>query len=95
MAYQPVDGPNVYGTISVGTTPVELKIGASALSERKVIVIQSLGSRIYLGYDNSVTVSNGMEMSKRQVLFLEVGEHVQVFAVASSGTIDVRIQELS
>jgi hypothetical protein len=93
--YQPVDGPNVYGTISVSTTAVELKIGGSALDERKVIIIQPLENRIYVGYDSSVTTANGIELSKRQIMTLESSANITVYAIADSGTIDVRVQELS
>ena len=93
--YQLIDGPNVYGTINVTTTPVELKVGASALDERKMMIIQSMGNRIYIGYNASVTSANGIELSKRQIIFLEAGPAITVYAVASAGSIDVRIQELS
>ena len=93
--YQPVDGPVIYTNISVSTTATELKVGASAQVERKVLVVQALENRVYIGFDSSVTTSNGIELSKRQTLFLEVGEEVTVYAIADSGTIDVRIAEMS
>lgn len=92
--YQPVDGPVVYTNVSVSTV-TELKVGASNIPDRKVMVIQSQGNSIFIGFNNSVTSSNGIEIRKRQTLILEVGERVQVFAIASSGTIDVRIAELA
>jgi hypothetical protein len=92
--YQPVDGPIVYSNINVSTTAVELKVGATPSAERKVIIVQSLGNRIYIGFDSGVTTSNGIELSKRQTLFLEVSENANIWAIASSGTIDVRIAEL-
>lgn len=93
--YLPIDGPNTYTNINVGTTAVELKVGASALEERKVVIIQPLGNRIYFGYNNSVTTANGIEVSKRQVVILEAGPEVAIWAIANTGTIDVRIQELA
>jgi len=93
--YQPIDGPVVYFNISVSTTAVELKVGASPASERKMMIIQSLGNRVYIGFSNAVTTSNGIELSKRQTLFIEVSELVNVWAIASAGTIDVRIVEMA
>lgn len=93
--YQLADGPTLYTNISIGTSATEIKVGASALPDRKVLIIQSLGNRIYIGFDSSVTTSKGIELSKRQTLFLEAGPEVTVYAIASSGTIDVRIAELA
>ena len=93
--YQIVDGPIFFTNISVGTSAVELKVGASAIDERKVLIIQPLGNRIYVGFDSGVTSSNGIEISKRQVIFLEAGPKVTIYAIANSGTIDVRIAELA
>lgn len=93
--YQPIDGPVTYSNINVSTTAVELKVGASPADDRKVMIIQALGNRVYIGFDSSVTTSNGIELSKRQTLFLEVSDQVNVWAIANSGTIDVRIVELS
>ena len=91
---QSIDGPTTYGTVSVSTA-VELKIGGSALSERKVLLIQPQGNHIYIGTDASVTTSNGIKLAKDQIMSLEAGELVTVYAIASSGTIDVRIWEMA
>lgn len=95
MSYQPVDGPVVYGTQNVSTTAVELKVGGSALDERKVILIQAQANHIYIGTDSSVTTANGIKLAKDQIVPLEVGPLVAVFAIASTGTIDVRVWEMS
>ena len=92
--YLPVNGPVAYGAVSVSTSATELKVGASALDERKVIMIQAQGSSIYIGFDNAVTTSTGMELRKRQTITLEAGSEMTVYAIADSGTIDVRIWEL-
>lgn len=94
MAYRPIDGPCVYGSLSVTTTAQELKIGASRLTERKAVAIQPLGNRLYVGFDDSVTSSNGIELSKRQILIIEAGARLPMWAIADSGTIDVRLWEL-
>jgi hypothetical protein len=92
---QPVDGPVIYGTLNITTTASELKIGGSPLDERKLILIQAKGNSIYIGSDSSVTSSNGIEIFKNQIVPLEVGDKVTVYAIASAGSIDVRIWEMS
>lgn len=93
--YLPVDGPIVYGAVSVSTSATELKVGGSALSERKVLLLQPTDGLIYLGTDNSVTTSSGIKVFKDQLIPLEVGEQVTVYAIVTSGTVDVRIWEMS
>jgi hypothetical protein len=93
--YQPVDGPVIYASVSVGTTAVELKVGGSAQQDRKMMLIQSQGNHIYIGTDSSVTTANGIKLAKDQIIPIEAGTMVQIFAIASSGTIDVRIWEMS
>ena len=85
----------VYGTVSVSTSAIELKVGASILSGRDYIVIQSKGNKVYIGFDNSVTVSTGIELKKDQTMYLSAGDNITVYAIANSGTIDVRIMELA
>jgi len=90
-----VDGPATYATQSVTTTATELKTGASAQIERKLIIIQPKANSIFIGFDNSVTSGNGLEVRKDQTFILEVGPKITVYAIASSGSIDTRIAELS
>jgi hypothetical protein len=92
------DVPNtsgLYGTISVGTTPVELKVGAVALANRKIITVQPKGTGVFFGYDASVTTATGSELFKNQTLIVPAGGLITVYLVASAGTVDVRIGELA
>lgn len=91
--YLPINGPSVYSAVSVTTSAAEVKVGGSALDERKVIVIQPTNGTIYLGFDSSVTSSNGLVLKKAQTLILEAGDSQPIFAIAAS-TVDVRIWEL-
>ena len=90
-----VDGPGVHGAISVSTTPVEVKVGASALSERTMVTIQPLDGDIYYGYDNSVSSSNGTKIFENQTEPFEAGDQLTIWVVAESGTVDVRITEVA
>jgi hypothetical protein len=95
MSLLPLDGPATYANLSVSTTAVEVKASTSVLSERKIVTIQPLDGEVYFGYDSSVTSSNGTKIFKGQVYPLEAGELLNVFIVADSGTVDVRITEVS
>lgn len=95
MAFDPLDGPAVHGTLSVTTSPSEVKVGASVLSERKVITIQPTDGVVYFGYSNTVTSSTGTKIFKGQVYPLEAGEALPVWVVSASGTVNVRITEVA
>jgi hypothetical protein len=89
-----VDNNAVYGTISVSTSATHLKVGASPLTNRDYIIIQPKAT-IYIGFNNSVTTSTGIQVFKDQTLTLEVGENIEVWAITASGTADTRIAELA
>jgi hypothetical protein len=92
----PLDGPAVYKTASVTDTPQEVKVGASALEERKVVTMQPIDGAIYYGYDNSVSSTSGTKIFKGQFIHLEASEKLPVWIVAEAGqTVDVRITEVS
>ena len=93
---QPLDGPGVYGTLSVTDTPQEVKKDATALDERKVITIQPSDGVVWYGYNNSVSSSTGTKIHKNQWIQIEASESLPVWIVADTGeTVDVRITEVS
>ena len=97
----PLDGPSAQIKItSVGTvTPVEVKVGASALTERKVITMQPSGNmKVYftdgITVPSAATVSaNGLDHYKNTKETYEAGEQQVVYVLAASGTIDVVVVE--
>jgi hypothetical protein len=91
----PLNGPAVHGALSVTTTPQEVKVGASRLEERNVLTIQPLNGDVYFGYSDSVTSLTGTKIYQGQVFPLEATDELPVWIVAASGTIDVRITEVS
>jgi hypothetical protein len=93
--YQPLDGPAVYGALSVTTTPVELKVGASPVSERKVISFQPTDGVVYYGYDSSVSSTTGTKIFSHQLIIIEASEQLAVYLVSETGTVNVRITEVS
>ena len=93
-----VDTPNTSGlhaALSVGTTAIELKVGATALLDRKFVTVQPKGTGMFFGYSNAVTTATGTELFKNQTLIIPVGAGISVWLIATAGTIDVRIGELA
>ena len=84
----------VYKSLTVSTSAVELKVGASALATRQAVTLLPIDRDIYWGYDSSVTTANGTKLFKGQFLMIPIGPTVTVYLI-STGSTDVRIGELS
>jgi len=95
MAFQPLDGPGVYGALAVTTTAIEVKVGASTLEDREVVTVQPIDGDVYYGYDSSVSASTGTIIKKGQFFPFEAKDTLPIYLVAASGTIDVRITEVA
>lgn len=69
---------------------------ASALGGRRTLLIQNKGSKaIYLGKDATVTSSNGFELAAGAIFSIELGPNVAIFAIAASGSQDIRLLEVA
>lgn len=80
--------------VSVLATATDL-VG-SDLANRKRIMIQNLGSKkIYIGKDATVTTVNGLELFPGGSMELDIGPSINIHAISSSGTQDVRVMELA
>lgn len=86
----------VFGTLSIPTanTAVEAKVGGSRLVNRKSLVIIPQDD-MFWGYDNTVTISNGMPIKKDQVLIFSIDANstFQVWLVASANSKNAKIAE--
>lgn len=78
---------------SVTTTAAAL-IG-SALSGRRRLLIQNLGTQAIFVGGASVTSSNGIRIPAGANVELELGAAVNLYGVTSTGTADVRILEMA
>jgi hypothetical protein len=83
----------IYSELTVGTSAVELKVGASRLANRKYVMIRPKDTGLYLGYDSSVTTTTGMALFKDEFLMLPIG--VAVWLIASGSGKKTSIGELS
>ena len=98
---QPLDGPSAQGSISVNTTVVqEAKVGASVKEERAVLTLQPLDGTIYVYFgDGTATpnaatmIADGFEHPKKSLRSYEAGPQQQVFILAKTGTVDVKVAE--
>jgi hypothetical protein len=62
-----MNGPGVHGTLTIGTSPVEIKVGASVHPGRKLVSLANTTSQtLYWGFTNSVTTANGTPIYKNQ-----------------------------
>lgn len=98
--FQPLDGPSVQGRITgVGTTtPVEVKIGTTPLTDRQVITMQPDNNmKVYFGNGSvpsaATVLSDGFDHYKNSKESYEVGEKQTLYILAASGTINVIVAE--
>lgn len=85
----------VNSNLSVGTTAVELKVGASRLAARKFIILQPRDNGIFYGFSSGVTAANGIEVFKSQILMLPVGENTEVWLIGDTAGKNIRIAEVA
>lgn len=80
--------------VTVGNTATDL-VGTD-LVNRKEITIQNMGNKeIYIGCDASVTASTGIVVPRGATASFNMGPAINVHAITSAGTADVRILELA
>lgn len=85
----------VYSEITVGTTAVELKVGASALANRKVAHVTPKDKDIYWGYDNLVTPVTGTKIFKGATVEFNYGPNISIWLIAESTGNKANIGEAS
>lgn len=84
----------VSGTLSVGTTAVEVKVGSSRLERRQFISVHNYGpATIFIG-PSGVTTSSGRPIFRDQSIDMPVG-NLPIYVIASSAGQTVIVQELS
>jgi hypothetical protein len=89
-------GSAVYGAITVGTSAVELKVGGSVLANRKHILFQNTSNKdIYFGFNNSVTTSNGLLISRGSERSFDVTDSLSIWVISGSAGLDCRLAEVS
>ena len=93
MALFPLDGPSDHGQITATTTEQEIKVGASALSERKVITLQPQDGKVRVLFKTGLAASFGIEILKGDVYSFEASQTQPVYILTETGSVVVNIIE--
>jgi len=90
-----INTAGVYGTLTVGTSPVEIKVGGSAQANRKLVTLDNTSNAtLYWGYNNSISTSAyAGRIFKDQQAWWGVGPGVSIWVVAGSGGNSTHISE--
>jgi hypothetical protein len=89
-----IDEGGIEGAITVGTSAVEAKVGASQFTNRQLLTVQHKGNqRLFWGFTPSVTVSSGTEIFKDQSVTFEIQPEVKVYLISNQAGQNVRITE--
>jgi len=83
------------GAVSVGTSAVEAKVGASRLEDREMVRIYNNSSQVVFYGASGVTVSTGEPIEPGASISLPAGDQIGVFLIVAAGTSDCRVQEMS
>lgn len=90
--------PNIGANILAPTvSDIASQADATPLAGRTRILLQNLSDKsVYLGIDNTVTTSTGIEIPKKGDLEIPWGENIEIWLISAAGiTDDVRILELA
>jgi hypothetical protein len=86
----------VSGVVSVSTSQIVAKVGASNLAGREVLrIFNNSSTTIYFG-PSGVTSTTGEPLFKNQWVEIKVKDTISIYLVTASGTAtDVRVQEMA
>ncbi len=90
-----LDSNYVTTSVVVGTTQTALRVGASNLEGRDMIIIYNKGTTpIYIG-PSGVTTATGIKVVPEQILNINLRDNISLYALTSAGTCDVVVQEVA
>lgn len=78
--------------INLTTSPTELKVGISNLSERKYVIMEALSNNVKWGFSSG---TQSFDLFKSQLLMVPTGASISIWARMSSGTGQIAFGELS
>jgi hypothetical protein len=91
-----LDNGGVQGALTVGTSSVEVKVGANRHEGRKSVTLyNNSNTTIYWGFNNSVTTATGTPITKGQFIEWTVGENTPIWVIAGNANNNMRITEAS
>ena len=81
--------------ILVGNSPIEAKGGASSLATRKGLFIMPIDKNLYMGFSNTVTITNGIPIFINQMIYIPATAQMSIWLVHNNaGTAEARIWEV-
>jgi hypothetical protein len=78
--------------ILLGTSAVEIKVGADRLANRKLVTVFPLDNTIYWGFTSAVTVNTGTPIFKNQLAEFEASDVTQIWVISSVAN-NIRVTE--
>lgn len=93
-----ISSGGVFGNLVLTTanTAYELKVGATRLTNRKLLTVICIDADVYWGYANTVTTSTGTPLYKNQMGNWELDPtdaNTQIWVVCAQANKNVRITE--
>jgi hypothetical protein len=79
------------GNLVVSGTPVEAKVNILRLVDRKILIVKPLDSKVYWGFNNTVTTLTGMPIEKDQEAYFNAF-NIPIYLI-SAGSSNVRVVE--
>lgn len=77
--------------LTIGTSPVELKAGASRKTDRKLLIFMALDNNFTFGFSS---LTQSIPLYKSQVVILHVGKDTEVWAVNTESGKSMAVGEL-
>lgn len=72
------------GSITVSTTAVAARVGASNLTNRKMLMISPINGVVYIGASSSVTTATGIPIFPNNIISFSFSSGVTPFLIAAS-----------
>jgi hypothetical protein len=85
----------VSGSVSVGASQVQAKVGASNLVGREFIVLQNQGPQVVYYGPSGVTTTTGCRLEKNELIGLPIGASVNIYLIAAGAGNTVIVQEMA
>ena len=83
----------VYANLVVGTTAVEVRVGAAKAVGRHVVTVMPFDAPMFWGYDASVTVATGTPIFQSQLVSFPASDKTTIYLVCASAAKNARITE--
>lgn len=78
----------------ITVSPMEAKGGATRLATRKGVFIMPIDKNLHMGFNSSVTATNGIPIFINQMVYVPAAANMPVWLVSSNGTAEARVWEV-